>query len=119
MILVRLIAARGTAALVVGLALGAAAAAQQPGAPAPRPVRGGVEQRTIFNTPDFRQDKALWTDPAYYRNNTVGQLRGMAIGTESAGNSGQAASARVYGSAGTGKVGALELCSPYPFKTAV
>jgi hypothetical protein len=105
MTLARLTAARGAAALIVGLALAAAAAAQQ--------------QRTIFNTPDFRQDRALWTDPAYYRNNTVGQLRGMAIGTESAGNSGQAASARVYGSQGTGKVGALELVSPYPFTTAV
>ena len=37
---------------------------------------------TIFTTTDFRQDRDLWTDPAYYRNNTPGQLRGMAINVE-------------------------------------
>ena len=51
------------AALLAGLLLSVPAAAQT----------------TIFNTTDFRQDRALWTDPAYYRNNTVGELRGMAI----------------------------------------
>ena len=32
-----------------------------------------VEQATIFNTKDFRQDRTLWTD---YKNNTTGQLSG-------------------------------------------
>ena len=31
-----------------------------------------AEQVTIFTTKDFRKDSALWTNPAYYRNNTVG-----------------------------------------------
>ena len=53
------------AALLIGLSLTAPTVAQT--------------QRTLFNTPDFRQDRELWTDPAYYRNNTPGQLRGMAI----------------------------------------
>jgi len=76
-------------------------------------------QITIFNTKDFHQDRDLWTDPAYYRNNTVGQLRGMAIDFDSGGQgSGQEASARPYGSAGTGRVGALSLASPYPFTSA-
>jgi hypothetical protein len=77
-------------------------------------------QTTIFTTTDFRQDRERWTDPAYYRNNTVGQLRGMAIDFDSGGRgTGQEATARAYGSAGTGKVGALDLNTPYPFKTAV
>jgi hypothetical protein len=97
----------------------AAPAAAQTGAPDARTVRGGVEPRTIFTTPDFRQDRDLWTDPAYYRHNTVGQLRGMAIGTEPTGGTGQGAASRPYGSQGTGKAGALELGSPYPFKAAV
>ncbi len=74
---------------------------------------------TIFTTTDFRQDRALWTDPAYYRQNTVGQLRGMAIDVDSGGRgTGQEAQARAYGSAGTGKLGALDLATPYRFTTA-
>jgi len=77
-------------------------------------------QTTLFTTTDFRQDGERWTDPAYYRYNTVAQLRGMAIDFDSGGRgSGQEAAARAYGSEGTGKVGALELGSPYPFTTAV
>jgi hypothetical protein len=76
-------------------------------------------QTTIFTTTDFRQDRDRWTDPAYYRNNTVGQLRGMAIDFDSGGRgSGQEATARAYGSEGTGKVGALNLATPYAFTTA-
>src|SRR5213593_63759 len=76
-------------------------------------------QTTIFNTKDFRQDRDLWTNPAYYRNNTVAQLRGMAIDYDSGGRgSGQEAAARAYGSEGTGRVGGLNLASPYGFKTA-
>ena len=76
-------------------------------------------QTTIFNTKDFRQDRELWTNPAYYLNNTVGQLRGMAIDYDSGGKgTGQEATARAYGSAGTGRVGALDLASPYPYTNA-
>ena len=97
------------AALAVGLAGAAAYFTMSPAA----------EQRTIFNTPDFRQDRALWSDPAYYRNNTPGELRGMALDIEAPeGATGQPAAARPYGSEGTGRAGALNLASPYPFKTA-
>src|SRR2546426_12742436 len=76
-------------------------------------------QTTIFNTRNFHQDRDLWTKPEYYLNNTVGQLRGMAIDFDSGGKgTGQEATARVYGSAGTGKVGAMDLATPYPYKTA-
>ena len=76
-------------------------------------------QTTIFNTKDFHQDRDLWTNPAYYLNNTVGELRGMAIDYDSGGKGkGQEATARAYGSSGTGRAGALELASPYPYKTA-
>jgi hypothetical protein len=77
-------------------------------------------QTTIFTTEDFRKDRDRWTDPAYYRNNTVGQLRGMAINVDPTGRdaSGQEASARVYGSAGTGRAGALDLTTPYAFTSA-
>src|ERR1051326_2693775 len=77
-------------------------------------------QTTIFNTKNFHEDRELWTNPAYYLNNTVGQLRGMAIDFDSGGKgSGQEATARVYGSAGTGRVGAMDLASPYPYKNAL
>jgi len=89
------------AALLVGLSVSMPAAAQT----------------TIFTTTDFRQDRDRWTDPAYYRNNTPGQLRGMAINVEGR-RTGQELSARVYGSEGTGKVGAVNLKSPYPYTNA-
>lgn len=95
--------AASIAALLAGFSLSVPAAAQT----------------TIFTTSDFRQDRDRWTDPTYYRNNTVGQLRGMAIDFDSQGRgSGQEASARAYGSEGTGRVGALNMATPYPFKTA-
>ena len=75
-------------------------------------------QTTIFDTKDFRQDRALWTNPAYYRNNTVGQLRGMALNIVPYSDSGQVADARLYGSEGTGRAGAVNLASPYPYATA-
>jgi hypothetical protein len=89
-------------ALLVGLSLSVPAAAQT----------------TIFNTTDFRKDRALWTNPAYYRNNTVGEMRGMALDIESYQDSGQVADARVYGSEGTGRAGAVNLTSKYPYTTA-
>src|SRR5262249_57136741 len=91
-------------ALLVGLLLSVPAAAQS----------------TIFNTKDFRQDRELWTNPAYYLNNTVGQLRGMAIDYDSGGKgTRQAATARGAGSGGTGPGAALRLaCPPPPTQTA-
>jgi hypothetical protein len=81
-------------------------------------VPAAEQGRTLFNTPDTSQDRALWTTPAYYRNNTVSQLSGMALDIEAYGETGQASSGKPYGSAGTGKVGATKLASPYPFRTA-
>jgi hypothetical protein len=78
-----------------------------------------AEQTTIFNTKDFHKDKALWTSTAYYRNNTPGELVGMALNIVPYQRSGQIGAARLYGSQGTGKAGATNLASPYPFKTAV
>ena len=91
------------AAVLVGLSLSVPAAAQT---------------TTLFNTRNFRQDRALWTDPAYFRNNTAGQLRGMALNIEPYQDSGQVGSARLYGSEGTGRVGAVNLASPYPYTSA-
>src|SRR5215212_9055526 len=91
-------------ALSIGASLGISVAA-----PAPT---------TIFNTADFRKDKALWTNPAYYRNNTPGQLVGMALNIEPYEKTGQVGAARLYGSEGTGVPGATNLASPYPFRSA-
>ena len=76
-------------------------------------------QTDIFTTQDVSADRERWTDPAYYRFNTVGNLRGMAIGTEPGGGSTQQSNSRVYGSVGTAKPGALDVTSPYAYKTAV
>lgn len=78
-----------------------------------------AEQTTIFNTKDFRKDKALWTNPAYYRNNTPSELAGMALNIMPYQDSGQIGAARLHGSEGTGKAGATNLASPYQFKSAV
>src|SRR6476620_10016572 len=81
------------------------------------PIAAQTEKSTIFTTNDFRQDRALWTDPAYYRNNTPGQLRGMAINVEGR-RTGQELSARPYGSQGTGRADAPSLKSPYSYTNA-
>ncbi len=96
-------AAASMAALLVSLSLSVPAAAQT----------------TIFNTKDFHQDKALWTNPAYYRNNTPGQLAGMALNIVPYQGEGQVGAARLYGSQGSGTPDATNLASPYPFKTAM
>src|SRR5687768_15883092 len=79
-----------------------------------------AEARTIFNTPDFKQDRALWTDPAYYLNNTPGEMRGMALDVPTyEGATGQPASAKFYGTPGTARPSAEPLFkSPYPYTTA-
>ena len=64
-----------------------------------------VAAQTIFTTDDFRQDRELWADPAYYHNNTVPEMQEMDR-------------AAVYGMEGTGVVGAADLASPYPYTSA-
>lgn len=81
-------------------------------------AQNAAPQVTIFTTKDFHQDRALWANPAYYRNNTPGQLQGMALNIVPYETSGQVGGARLYGSEGTGKPGTTNLASPYPFKTA-
>ena len=76
-------------------------------------------QTNIFNTKDYRQDRALWANPAYYRNNTPSELSGMALNIVPYQAEGQVGAARLYGSQGRGVVGGTKLASPYPFKTAM
>ena len=38
-----------------------------------------AEAQNIFNTEDFRQDRELWTDPAYYGNNTMYEIGEMQV----------------------------------------
>ena len=102
-------ATASTAALITGLLLGASACAQSAEAP------------DLFTTDNFRNDSEYWTDPAYFRNNTGGQIRGQAFNFDSGGQgSGQIASSRAYGTEGTGvSVPAGELFqSPYAYSTA-
>jgi hypothetical protein len=77
-----------------------------------------AEQVTIFTTKDFHKDSALWTNPAYYRNNTAGQIRGMALNIDPYEKSGQVGAARRFGSEGTAKAGAVNLQTPYQFTSA-
>ena len=61
--------------------------------------------QTIFTTDDFRRDRELWAEPAYYHNNSVDEMQNMDR-------------AAVYGLEGTGRVGAADLASPYPYASA-
>jgi hypothetical protein len=75
----------------------------------------------IFTTENFRNDRERWTDPAYYRNNTAGQLRGQAFNFDSGGEgTGQLAGSRAYGSKGAATTGLVDemLRSPYPYTSA-
>ena len=75
----------------------------------------------IFTTENFRNDRERWTDPAYYRNNTAGQLRGQAFNFDSGGEgTGQLAGSRAYGTKGTATTGPVDemLRSPYPYTSA-
>jgi len=60
--------------------------------------------QTLFTTPDYRQDNALWADPAYYRNNTVREVRDMQEQVR-------------FGEEGSG-ADHFDLHSPYPFRTS-
>ena len=59
----------------------------------------------IFTTEDYLADRERWTDPAYYRSNTVFEIRDMDRDSE-------------FGERGTGVVGAASLVSPYPYTSA-
>jgi len=64
----------------------------------------GLTAQTLFTTPDYTQDQALWTDPAYYNFNTARELTDMQINDR-------------YGQRGSGE-DAYTLTSPYPYKTS-
>ncbi len=81
-------------------------------------LAASADAQTIFTTEDFRADRELWTDPDYYRNNTVDEIRGMALDTYVEGASGQLGSGRIFGSEGTAEPGARDLASPYPYTSA-
>ncbi len=68
-------------------------------------LAGSIDAQTLFTTENFRADQEQWADPAYYHNNTVREMRNMDR-------------AAVYGLEGTGKVGAADLVSPYPYTSA-
>jgi len=57
--------------------------------------------QTLFTSDDYRQDREHWTDPAYYRNNTVRQTRDMQERER-------------YGEEGSG-IDLFALQSPYPY----
>ena len=58
--------------------------------------------RTLFNTPDYRQDRDRWTDPAYYLHNTARQLTDMQVENR-------------FGQKGDGR-DEYDIKSPYPYK---
>jgi hypothetical protein len=74
--------------------------------------------QTLFTSEDFRADREHWTDPAYFRNNTIAQMHGMSFDYDSGGEgTGQVAASRLYGSEGSG-ADAFELTTPYPYATS-
>jgi hypothetical protein len=106
----RLLASTSAAVLTAAVLLAASASAQSPGL-----------ALDLFTTDDIRNDRDLWTNPAYYRNNTPRQIRGQAFNFDSGGQgSGQIAASRAYGTEGSATTGPLDelLRSPYPYRTA-
>ncbi|MGY9106707.1 MAG: hypothetical protein ACKVG0_09300, partial [Alphaproteobacteria bacterium] len=65
----------------------------------------GAEAQDIFTTEDFRQDRALWTTPGYYGNNTMSEIGEMQVENR-------------FGEIGTGVGGSLDLASPYDYASA-
>ena len=76
--------------LVACAALSAALIAQQP--------------RTLFNTPDYRQDRDRWADPAYYLFNTAREITDMQVDNR-------------VGQKGSGR-NLYDIKSPYPFTSS-
>ena len=60
--------------------------------------------QTLYTSDDYRQDREHWTDPAYYRNNTVRQIRDMQERER-------------FGEEGSG-VDLFDLQSPYPYTSS-
>ena len=61
-------------------------------------------QTTLFNTPDYRQDRDRWTDPAYYLFNTARELTDMQVDER-------------FGQKGKGE-NAYDIKSPYNFTSS-
>jgi hypothetical protein len=61
-------------------------------------------QTTVFTTKDYRQDRQLWTDPAYYLFNTARELSDMQVDNR-------------FGQKGSG-ADKFDIKSPYPFRTS-
>jgi hypothetical protein len=88
---------------------------------APVQSQNAALEHDLFTTDNFRNDRDLWTNPAYYRNNTPRQIRGQAFNFDSGGEgSGQIAASRAYGTEGSATSGPVDelLRSPYPYQTA-
>src|SRR5687767_6719912 len=80
-------------AVLVGLAIGATTR-----------VAPTAQDATLFTSPDYRQDRARWTDPAYYLHNTARELTDMQVDNR-------------FGQKGSG-VDAYDIKSPYQFRTS-
>ncbi len=59
---------------------------------------GPANAQTLFTTDEIRADRERWTDPAYYHNNTVAEMRDMDR-------------AAVPGAEGTGRATAIRIWS--------
>lgn len=68
------------------------------------PMVSSAMAQDMFTTEDFHQDRELWGDPDYYRNNTVTELRFMQVNER-------------YGEAGSGEE-TRELKTPYSYTSA-
>src|SRR5687768_13112560 len=62
-------------------------------------------QSTLFTTPDYRQDRDRWTDPAYFLHNTARELTDMQVDNR-------------FGQKGTA-ADEYDIKSPYAFRTSL
>ena len=67
-------------------------------------TRTAGQTTTLFTTSDYRQDRDLWTDPAYYLHNTARQLTDMQVENR-------------FGQKGSG-ADKYDIKTPYPFQTS-